>query len=455
MVSGASEDRDRGLMIRKVDGGRWTDAPETTVHRPPSTVHDLPWLKWTLIIAYVALAGAVAALYYRTGDVSSDFDVFWRAGHRFLHGQPLYPSEPIDTSFLYPPFAAFLFQFLALFPFRVAAAGAVFVNALLFPVAIWLTWDIVSALLPTPRRRAWPFILATAVSFRFFQADAAWIQTNLIILVLVLAGIAAGRRERWSLAAAAIIVAAGIKVVPLIFLGWLLLRGPRRALTVALPIALGVIALPLLWRGPAQGWLDLTQYLQGFLAEYLSGGVRIRWDNYNLATLAYSPFVALDDPSGMGGTWLPGGLAAGTWLYRGAALAVVTTWVGMVVVLRRAQAEWNVFELAAGFLAGLLLSGVTWAAHLVPLLFVCAVLFSACHKERSQPLPILLWSSIVLALVSGVGRDVLGPTVYDGIRAYHVIRLFLLVSYLTTLLLAVSTAARTGARGHPAELHIR
>lgn len=413
------------------------------------------WLKWILVVAYVALVGAVAAHRYGTTGVPSDFDVFWRAGHRFLHSQPLYPSEPIDTSFLYPPFAAFVFQLLALFPLRLAAAGAWLVLTLLFPVAVWLTWDIVTALLPTASRRVLPFILATAVSFRFFQADAGWIQTNLIILVLVLAGIAAGTRERWFMAAAAIIAAAGIKVVPVIFLGWLILRGPRRALIAAVPIALGVIALPLLWRGPAQGWLDLTQYLQGFLAEYLGGGVRIRWDNYNLATLAYSPFVSLNDTSGMGGAWLPGGSVAGAWLYRTAALAVVTTWVGMLFMLRRAHAEWNAFELAATFLAGLLLSGVTWTAHLISLLFVSAVLFSASPREQPQPLRILLWSSIVLALVSGVGPDLLGATVFDTIRAYRVVPLFLVVSYATTLLMAINTAVPTGDRGSAAETRIR
>ncbi len=413
------------------------------------------WLKWTLVVAYVALVGAVAAHRYGAAGVPSDFDVFWRAGHRFLHSQPLYPSEPIDTSFLYPPFAAFVFQLLALFPLRLAAAGAWLVLTLLFPVVIWLIWDIVSVLLPAPGRRMWPFILATAVTFRFFQADAGWIQTNLIILVLVLAGIAAGNRQRWFVAAAAIITAAGIKVVPVIFLGWLILRGPRRALIAAVPIALGVIALPLLWRGPAQGWLDLTQYLQGFLAEYLSGGVRVRWDNYNLATLAYSPFVPLDDPSGMGGAWLPGGPVAGAWPYRTAALAIVTTWVGMLFMLRRAHAEWNAFELAATFLAGLLLSGVTWTAHLISLLFVSAVLFSASPREQPQPLRILLWSSIVLALVSSVGPDLLGATVFDTIRAYHVAPLFLVVSYVTTLLMAINTAVPTGDRGSAAETRIR
>ena len=133
------------------------------------------WLKWILVVAYVALVAAVAAHRYGTAGVPSDFDVFWRAGHRFLHSQPLYPSEPIDTSFLYPPFAAFVFQLLALFPLRLAAAGAWLVLTLLFPVAVWLTWDIVTALLPTASRRVLPFILATAVSFRFFQADAGWI----------------------------------------------------------------------------------------------------------------------------------------------------------------------------------------------------------------------------------------------------------------------------------------
>ena len=60
---------------------------------------------------------------------------------------------------------------------------------------------------------------------------------------------------------------------------------------------------------------------------------------------------------------------------------------------------------------------------------------------------------MVLALVS-VGRDVLGPTVYDAIRAYHVIRLFLLVSYVTTLLMALSEVVLRGRVIEPSRADI-
>jgi hypothetical protein len=60
-----------------------------------------------------------------------------------------------------------------------------------------------------------------------------------------------------------------------------------------------------------------------------------------------------------------------------------------------------------------------------------------------------------LALVSGVGPDLLGATVFDTIRAYHVVPLFLVVSYVTTLLMAINTAVPTGDRGSAAETRIR
>lgn len=405
-------------------------------------------LTWVIAIAYIILA-VVWEMRYRTPGVPSDFDVFWRAGDRFLHGGPLYPAEPIDTTFLYPPFAAFLFQFLALFPLRVAAGAAAAVNTLLIPVAVWLTWYLVKVLpapSPTPKRLAWSLILATAVTVQSLQANAGWIQTNLVILVLVLAGVAAGTRTWWFASAAAIIAAAGIKVVPLIFLAWLILRSPRRVLTLSVVIGVGVIAIPLLWRGPAQGWVDLTEYFSGFLTEYLSGQVRIRWDNYNLSTLAYSPFVPLNDPSGMGGPWLPGGEAAGAWLYRALALMVVTTWVGMVLLLRRTGALWNAYEVAATFTAGLLLSGVTWSAHLVPLVFISAVLFSSSPRLQPQPRRFLLWTSIVMALISGIGQDLFGATVHGAIRAYHIVPLFLVVAFVTTVWLALASGGNSGPK---------
>ena len=48
-------------------------------------------------------------------------------------------------------------------------------------------------------------------------------------------------------------------------------------------------------------------------------------------------------------------------------------------------------------------------------------------------------------LVSGIGRDLLGSTVYQTIRAYHIIPLFLVLAYATTVSLALTS------RGGPRE----
>jgi len=395
------------------------------------------------VAAYVVLAAVSTAYRYRTGGVPSDFEVFWSAGGRFLHGEPLYPAGPIDTAFLYPPFAAFLFQALALFPLPLAAAFCSFGNWILYAAALWLTWDIAGTFFATPRRRTWPFVIAIVLSIRYFQSNAGWIQTNLVTLVLVLAGFSAGTRRRWTLAAVAFVVAAGIKVVPAIFLVWLVARAPRRAAVSAMIAVVAIVAVPLLWRGPTQGWLDITEYGGDFLGGYLGGAVRIPWYNHNLATLAYGLFVPLDDPAGGVNAWLPGGAVAARWVYRISAMTVVATWLWMTIRLARRGQAWNAYEFAATALAALLLSGVTWTHHLVSLLFVLTVLFAIPIAGLRGPRKTLLRATWVLAVVAGVGRDALGAAVYDAIRAYRIVTVFLILGFVTMVLFALEPPPRT------------
>src|SRR2546422_11492570 len=68
--------------------------------------------------------------------VGGDFHVFWQAGRNFATGAPLYHGDlPGARRFIYPPFAAMVFQVLAVFPLRLAAEVFSVINLVLLGVA--------------------------------------------------------------------------------------------------------------------------------------------------------------------------------------------------------------------------------------------------------------------------------------------------------------------------------
>jgi hypothetical protein len=95
---------------------------------------------------------ALCVIQGRHQHVGQDFHVFWQAGRNLATGHPLYhDSLPGARPLKYPPFAALVFQPLALFPLRVAAALFSLLNLVLWVVAVRLTWEILECSLPDHR----------------------------------------------------------------------------------------------------------------------------------------------------------------------------------------------------------------------------------------------------------------------------------------------------------------
>ena len=80
--------------------------------------------RWPRALGAFGLFALVATLAVGRAEkqrIGTDFHVFWQAGHDFAHGLPLY--EPLEGArrLIYPPFAAQVFQSLAVFPLKPAA----------------------------------------------------------------------------------------------------------------------------------------------------------------------------------------------------------------------------------------------------------------------------------------------------------------------------------------------
>jgi alpha-1,2-mannosyltransferase len=200
---------------------------------PPSTAGvqpaapALPGVRPTFI-AQGALVGASLAIYLLVlvqADLHhQDLDAYLAAARNLLHGQRLYstflnhpfPDPALRPAYIYPPFFALLAAPLALLP--PPAAGGV-----------WLVLNqacLAASLLLILRCYAsggWvrAALIGATLTFYPLWIDAVQGQANLLVLLLVtvgLVGVLAGQPR----AAAALGVAAALKLTPALLLIWLL-----------------------------------------------------------------------------------------------------------------------------------------------------------------------------------------------------------------------------------------
>lgn len=186
------------------------------------------------------------------GAELGDFKVYVAAGQAVLDGKPLY--EPwkaalptIAGTFKYPPFAAVLFVPLALLPTWALPVFALGGNLVLMLVVIRLG---LRATGQPPGRTAvaWTAVLgALCLAMQPVEWNLLWGNVNVLLMALVLVDAALPEDNRWKGVLTG--VAAGIKLIPLIFIAHLLLTGRWRAAGTSaaaflVTIGLGFLVLP-------------------------------------------------------------------------------------------------------------------------------------------------------------------------------------------------------------------
>ena len=367
-------------------------------------------------VVLVVAAGIVASVVRATETGwGTDFHARWLAGVRFWSGAPLYGYEPGISENTYPPFAAMAFQMFAAFPLRVAAGLFYFANLALIPAAFLLTRRIL--------RRAgpggsgwWPLALAGMCTVEYFLSNLNAIHPNTALFVLVLLGIAWHLEGRDVPAAAAFVAATAIKLIPVFFVVWIVVRGRARAARAVVPLALAALVLPIAQRGPARGVQDLREYHAALLGGLSHGRVIQEYKNHNLAAAVYRltrpPQQSHERDYRI--VTLSEGAAQGT--YRAGAILVGGLFAGSLLWLRRRGEPVSVFEWSAAFLTGHLLSAMTWRGHLPTLLFVLAAFFAIPWRALSRPATAAWWAVALLAGFAGLsGRDVVGPDLHYAI----------------------------------------
>ena len=237
-----------------------------------------------LIVCALAVAIPLSIEQGLRQQVGHDFHVFWQAGYNFATGHPLYHGYPPGARPLkYPPFAALVFQPLAVFPLQVAGALFSLLNLILWVVAVYLMREIVARTFPERNPSTLQLVLAVLFTAQFFLDNFHHAQMNEVTFVLVLLGIHAYLHERDLRAAAYLVAATAIKITPIFFVAWLVVRGRRRAVLAVPPLALACVLLPLVVRGPATGAAELVEYYRFFLEGHQHGDLSQYTADQNLA----------------------------------------------------------------------------------------------------------------------------------------------------------------------------
>jgi hypothetical protein len=392
-----------------------------------------------LLTASLVVLAVVLSIRQGMGQhVGHDFHVFWQAGRDFATGHPLYHDYLSGARPLkYPPFAAFVFQLLAIFSLQVAAVLFSLLNLGLWAVSVFLTRDIVSRTFPQRNPASWPLVLAVVLSAQFFLDNFHHVQMNGVILVLVLLGIRASLRGMDLRAAGYLVTATAIKITPIFFVTWLVVRGSRRAALAVPLLVIGCVLVPLLLRGPATGAAELIEYYHSFLEGHQHARIDTYTADQNLAALVSRMSRPVQNAAHLSYMYLPLRPDTALLVYRALWVTVLLLFLAKLAALRLRGSPVSAPELSMVFLASLLLSPITFTAHLVGLLFVFYAFLSFPPRAISRGEYLLAAVLLTGMLITGLsGRDLVGDTAFLSIRGYSLMAWTMLLLFLATLVLA-------------------
>lgn len=322
------------------------------------------------VLWFVALA-AVPVVLAGLGSYYLDLQVYRTGGVAWLQGVPLYIDFPgtLDgprLPFTYPPIAAVIFSGLTFLPVWAVNSLVVMANFLCLSVVCYL---VVRRLTQRPDV-VWtiaPAVAIGALALEPVLSTFLFGQINLVLMALVVVDVLAVRDPRWR--GVLVGLAAAIKLTPLIFLLYFLVRKDWRAAATSVITFVGLA-------------------LAGFLfaakdsAEY--------W------------FHALLDPSRAGGLAYMANQSLRGVLHRinPGQHAETLLWVGLsaivvvLAVMAARRARNDVVALSAIATAGLLVSPVSWSHHWV----WCVPAFFALGFVRQNRARVTLGALLVVFL---------------------------------------------------------
>ena len=311
---------------------------------------DLRVPRWFVALATVAFTMSVAATFVTLAVATAgkrspmiDLQIYRWAGLLAVHSGDLYggyfPHRHLP--FTYPPISALTFAVMAAIPVSVLMWLITVASISCLTATLWLTWGKLGY-----QRSARAAATLAAASLTLWLApvlQTLWLgQINLILMFVIVADLSLADTTRFK--GVGVGLAAGFKLVPLIFIPYLLLTRRFRAMSVSLVTFVLTIAISrvLLPRQSQQFWFGGL-----FLNSSRSGNIAYVGNQSLHGTLARLMSVqSAEQPY-----WL-----------------VISVVIGVAGLLLAAWAAWRGHEmigiLTCG-LTGLLVSPISWSHHWV------------------------------------------------------------------------------------------
>ena len=248
---------------------------------PPSRPVQLALL--ALVVAAMALTPLVNRF---EGASNKDYPLWYATGQKFVHGEPLYPTDGSVFPFMYPPFSGFALGVLSLLGPTGMVVALVLLNAFSLFAAVELCVRLVAG---GPVVSLWLRVVPVAVCL-FFVADMFTLgQPNLGLMCLVLGGLMLLRTGKWAWAGTLFALATALKAFPAVVLVYLLWRREWKAAGVMILITAALLVLvPAPVRGFERNLGELKTWADGMLFRQGENGVgqrpeqSVSWRNQSL-----------------------------------------------------------------------------------------------------------------------------------------------------------------------------
>lgn len=384
-----------------------------------------------LLPALLLLFALISVKLSRGIGPSSDWNVFYQAGINFSNKVSLYSRIGGAERYIYPPFAAMVFQVFHLLPFAVAAGIWIFLNWLIWLATLRVILQLLSMFGVEPKLAKFCLLCGAVLSFRYVWYHAMYVQMNLLMLFLSLAAILWFLQGRQWLAAACLCVAISIKVLPVIVLAWLITKGNYKFPLKALVVLLICTALPMVFRGFDMGIHDLREYYFSFIEPFKQGRVEPDFQNYGLSAAIYKivvPSTIRDNPGQYQYNLFNATPETARLIYQVSMGILLLLFTTIVCYTRFIAKKINLYEISFILLLTHLLSGITWEYHLVSLLFVSTVFFLQVRRSNPRYVRVLHGVLITFMLLNAIiGKDTVGSYVYHLSCGYSFLTLLMLV----------------------------
>lgn len=355
----------------------------------PGRSDQARWRRWAFALVLIILLGHVAQLealeWRHLAERETDFKYFHTAAQAWGQGEDIYAAT--SGLYFYPPVFQVLFFPLSLLPVGVASLVWLWIKLIILLDALRRVEKFLRPHLVTPAARQAFLFGILFVTGRFWLADLAYGNTNILITWLVILVLTAEDDAPW-IPGVGLALATALKVVPGLLVVPLVLQNRRRTLVWA-GLALVVLCAAPMLKGLSVGMESWESYLRVGVADKLAESLA-QPDNQSLR--------------GFCERLLPGRVetAKAVWALASCFLVAWTGWL-----------TWRTRRAAGGRLALAMWPGVilvvspgSWVVHyigvMLPAAAVLALLMSP--RERSRILLFVFVLANLAWTVSGWSR---------------------------------------------------